>query len=125
MFNNCSNDVQGVARGETVGEGGDGRSLQPAKDTVSTCARKDGYIRLDHKSFSRDSAPVVQGCSCIACANYTRAYVHHLINAHEILSEILLFCHNLHHLLNMFQQMSHALMIGKGHVFQRHIQLQF
>lgn len=38
--------------------------------------------------------PLVDGCQCYTCQNYTTAYIRHLNNAHEILSSILLSIHN-------------------------------
>lgn len=83
-----------------------------------------GYITLDEQVFVRDPSPFLKGCSCIACVNHTRSYVHHLINANEILAEILIFNHNLHHLLKMFEQISLALEAGSLDKFQRYIESQ-
>eukprot|EP00568_Trieres_chinensis_P014782 CAMPEP_0183322526 /NCGR_PEP_ID=MMETSP0160_2-20130417/71882_1 /TAXON_ID=2839 ORGANISM="Odontella Sinensis, Strain Grunow 1884" /NCGR_SAMPLE_ID=MMETSP0160_2 /ASSEMBLY_ACC=CAM_ASM_000250 /LENGTH=161 /DNA_ID=CAMNT_0025489709 /DNA_START=1 /DNA_END=486 /DNA_ORIENTATION=- len=83
-----------------------------------------GCISLDDNAFTRDASPLVEGCSCLACSNHTRAYIHHLINAHEILAEILLFIHNLHHLLKMFEQISHAAKVENTKTFQEFIEKQ-
>lgn len=83
-----------------------------------------GCIKLDDEIFARDPLPFLENCSCVACVNHTRSYVHHLINAHEILSEILIFNHNLHHLLKMFEQMSLACEARKLENFQQHIESQ-
>ena len=36
----------------------------------------------------------VVGCSCHACQNHHRAYIHHLLVAHEMLADVLLHVHN-------------------------------
>jgi hypothetical protein len=65
---------------------------------------RDGCMDLSDKSFARDLRPLVEGCSCMACHQdrFSRAYIHHLVCAKELLAEILLFGHNLHHLLRLF-----------------------
>ena len=40
--------------------------------------------------------------------SFTRAYIHHLIKANEMIAETLLFVHNLHHVLLLFCQLSQA-----------------
>ncbi|CAG8494059.1 5473_t:CDS:2 [Paraglomus occultum] len=52
-------------------------------------------INLWDKSFARDFQPFVTSCECHACQNYTRAYTHHLLIAHEMLASVLLISHNL------------------------------
>ena len=37
-----------------------------------------------------DQQPLLQGCGCYACTNFTRAYVHHLHMTHEMLGTVLL-----------------------------------
>lgn len=45
-----------------------------------------------------DKGPLLPGCGCFACARHSRAYVHHLLNAHEMLGEVLLEAHNTSHM---------------------------
>jgi hypothetical protein len=42
------------------------------------------------------------GCACHACRHHTRAYLHHLLRAKEMLGEILLYRHNQHQLVALF-----------------------
>lgn len=46
-------------------------------------------------------APLVDGCPCYACASHHRAYLHHLLNAREMLAWTLLQLHN-HHVASAF-----------------------
>jgi len=43
-------------------------------------------------------------CPCHACKHHTRAYIHHLLQAKELLSEVLLYGHNQMQLLELFKQ---------------------
>jgi queuine tRNA-ribosyltransferase len=54
----------------------------------------DGRKNLSNAKFKRDFTPLVDGCDCYACANYTRAYIHHLFKANEMLSHTLISIHN-------------------------------
>lgn len=54
-------------------------------------------VDIKDPSFALDSAPLLQGCSCSACCRHSRSYLHHLWNTHEMLAEVLLAVHNLHH----------------------------
>lgn len=67
----------------------------------------DGCIDMNDSKFSRDPVPLIPGCGCLACCNsHSRAYIHHLVQAKELLAEILLFAHNLHHLRQMCRALS-------------------
>ena len=45
--------------------------------------------------------PLVEGCGCYACTHHHRAFVHHLLNAREMLAWVLLQVHN-HHVVAEF-----------------------
>jgi queuine tRNA-ribosyltransferase len=54
-----------------------------------------GRIRLTHRRYRRDAYPIDVSCDCVACAGgFSRAYLHHLFAANEILSAILASIHN-------------------------------
>ncbi|HXK21683.1 MAG TPA: tRNA guanosine(34) transglycosylase Tgt, partial [Myxococcota bacterium] len=54
-----------------------------------------GRIRLSNRRYRRDAYPIDSSCDCAACAGgFTRAYLHHLFQANEILSAILASVHN-------------------------------
>ncbi|CAJ1911623.1 unnamed protein product [Cylindrotheca closterium] len=71
----------------------------------------DGCIDMSSKVFARDARPLVPGRSTsLACADsmFSRAYIHHLVVAQEILAEILLFAHNLHQMLELLKAFREA-----------------
>ncbi|KAI0396756.1 tRNA-guanine transglycosylase [Xylariaceae sp. FL0594] len=55
-------------------------------------------------------APLVDGCACYACARHHRAYLHHLLNAREMLGWTLLQIHNIHVLDAFFAGVRNALL---------------
>ena len=61
----------------------------------------EGRLNLRNARFARDPRPLDAGCSCPACARFSRAYVRHLINQQELLGLRLLSLHNLRFLLEL------------------------
>lgn len=53
-----------------------------------------GPIRLRNACHKRDPGPLESGCNCYACRNFSRAYLHHLFQADEMLGPTLLSLHN-------------------------------
>ncbi len=56
-----------------------------------------GTINIRNARHAEDPRPIDAGCDCPACARYSRAYVHHLFKAREMLGPMLLTSHNLHY----------------------------
>lgn len=56
---------------------------------------------LTDPSNATSLAPLVDGCSCHTCTTHHRAYLHHLLNAREMLAWTLLQIHN-HHIMARF-----------------------
>ncbi|MEP6561776.1 MAG: tRNA guanosine(34) transglycosylase Tgt [Nakamurella sp.] len=53
-----------------------------------------GRYNLTNARFRTDFGPLDDDCDCYTCGNYTRAYVHHLFRAKEMLSATLSTIHN-------------------------------
>ncbi len=56
-----------------------------------------GTVNIRNARHLRDPRPLEASCSCPACRNYSRAYLHHLFRAGEMLGPMLLTWHNLQH----------------------------
>ena len=54
-----------------------------------------GPVNLRNARHAEDPTPLDPRCTCDACRNYSRAYLHHLIKSNEILGSVLLTEHNL------------------------------
>ena len=54
-----------------------------------------GTESLRNARHAEDEAPLDAGCSCPACKSYSRAYLHHVVKAGEIIAAMLLTWHNL------------------------------
>ena len=55
----------------------------------------DGTLRLRNACHKRDPAPIESDCHCPTCRKYSRAYLHHLFLADEMLGPTLVSLHNL------------------------------
>jgi queuine tRNA-ribosyltransferase len=55
----------------------------------------DGTLRLRNACHKRDSSPIESDCPCPTCRDYSRAYLHHLFLADEMLGPTLVSLHNL------------------------------
>jgi queuine tRNA-ribosyltransferase len=56
-----------------------------------------GPLSLRNARFSEDAEPLEAGCPCPACRQFSRAYLHHVVKAGEIIASMLLTWHNLVH----------------------------
>jgi len=55
----------------------------------------EGKMNIKNSCFKNDSRPISEDCECPTCRNYSRAYLHHLFNANEILAKYLSTVHNI------------------------------
>ena len=55
----------------------------------------EGRLNIKNKRFQQDSGPLDPQCSCLTCQRYSRAYLRHLMMAHEPLGGLLNTVHNL------------------------------
>ncbi len=84
----------------------------------ATLFTRRGKIRLTNRRYRRDFYPVDPSCDCYCCKNFTRAYLHHLYNANEILSAILAATHNVRFYLNMVDGARKAIEAGDFTAFK-------
>jgi queuine tRNA-ribosyltransferase len=79
-----------------------------------------GRIRLSHRRYRRDAYPIDTSCDCYACAGgFSRAYIHHLFAANEILSAILASIHNLRFYQRLVADARAAILAGDYPAFHR------
>ena len=55
---------------------------------------ESGRFNINTSRFRRDFTPIDEDCDCYTCAHYTRAYMHHLFKAKEMLASTLVTIHN-------------------------------
>jgi queuine tRNA-ribosyltransferase len=72
-----------------------------------------GAINIKNARHVDDPRPLDPECSCPACASYSRAYLHHVFKAGEIISAMLLTWHNLHYYQELMQGLRDAIAAGR------------
>ena len=70
---------------------------------------RTGPLNMRNARHKDDPSPLDETCGCPACRNYSRAYLHHLAMAKEILGAMLLSWHNLHYYQDLMAGMRQAI----------------
>ena len=68
-----------------------------------------GQVNLRNARHAEDTRPLDEACTCPACRNYSRAYLHHVIKSGEIIGSMLLTWHNLHYFQEIMAGMREAI----------------
>jgi len=78
-----------------------------------------GVLNIKNARHLNDPRPLDEACSCPACRNYSRAYLHHVFKSQEIISSMLLTWHNLQYYQDLMQGMRDAIATGKFDEFEK------
>ena len=69
-------------------------------------------FHLTNGAYRRDFTPIDEDCDCYTCQNYTRAYLHHLFKAKEMLSATLATIHNERYIVRLVDQVRQSIIDG-------------
>lgn len=70
----------------------------------------DGIININNKKYELDQRPIDPSCNCPVCGKgFSRAYIHHLIKANEILGLRLCVMHNLYFYNHLMEEIRSAI----------------
>ena len=78
----------------------------------------DGPVNIRNAKHAEDPAPLDSSCDCPVCTSWSRAYLHHLVRAGEMLGAMLMTQHNLHFYQALMQRMRDAIAAGGFAAFQ-------
>lgn len=70
---------------------------------------RHGVVNIKNARHQDDPRPLDEACTCPACRNYSRAYLHHVFRSQEIISSMLLTWHNLHYFQQIMGEMRAAI----------------
>ncbi len=73
---------------------------------------REGELNLKNARFREDTGSLDEKCGCPACLDYSRAYIHHLVRAGEMLGSMLLTWHNLHYYQDLMRAMRKSISEG-------------
>lgn len=71
-----------------------------------------GVVNIKNARHADDPRPLDENCTCPACRNYSRAYLHHVFRAKEIIQSMLLTWHNLHYYQELMSEARSAITAG-------------
>lgn len=77
-----------------------------------------GRKNIRGNKYQRDFTPLLEGCMCYTCQNYTKAYIQHLSRSHEILFNTLMSVHNEHFIVKLVDDIRHSIEDGSFHTFR-------
>jgi queuine tRNA-ribosyltransferase len=72
-----------------------------------------GVVNLKNARHADDPRPLDEDCPCPACRGYSRAYLHHVFRAGEMISGMLLTWHNLQYYQQLMSEMRSAIAEGR------------
>jgi queuine tRNA-ribosyltransferase len=78
----------------------------------------DGPVNIRNAKHAEDMGPLDPSCDCPVCTSWSRAYLHHLVRAGEMLGAMLMTQHNLHFYQALMQRMRDAIAAGSFAAFQ-------
>ncbi|HSF64838.1 MAG TPA: tRNA guanosine(34) transglycosylase Tgt [Paracoccaceae bacterium] len=72
-----------------------------------------GSVNIKNARHQDDPRPLDESCGCPACRNYSRAYLHHVVRAGEMIAGMLLTWHNLHYYQELMAGLRGAIAGGR------------
>ena len=80
---------------------------------------RSGVINIRNAKYRNDDKPLDEKCGCYACKNHSRAYLHHLTKAGEILSAMLLSRHNIFYYQDLMREIRLAIEENRFEEFRK------
>jgi queuine tRNA-ribosyltransferase len=80
---------------------------------------RKGVVNIKNARHADDPRPLDENCSCPACQNYSRAYLHHVFRSNEMISGMLLTWHNLQYFQDIMQGMRDAISAGTFEAWEK------
>ncbi|MEN3112683.1 tRNA guanosine(34) transglycosylase Tgt [Uliginosibacterium paludis] len=78
-----------------------------------------GDLKIRNAKHKQDTRPIDEHCSCYTCRHFSRAYLHHLDRAQEMLGPRLMTIHNLHYYQDLMRDIRAAIDAGEYATFQQ------
>lgn len=82
------------------------------------------HLNLRDRKWEICTEAVVQGCSCFVCKGFSKAYIRHLLEVHEMMGVTFLAAHNVWDYLNWFKQLRQAIDTNSFQHFVEQFQMQ-
>lgn len=80
-----------------------------------------GRIRITDSRFRKDMYAPDTSCDCYTCANFSRAYIHHLLGVKEVLGATLCTIHNLRFFAKFMDDMRNSILDGTFEAYRKKV----
>ncbi len=77
-----------------------------------------GRVNIKNAQFTDENRPVLEGCDCAACVNFSAAYLRHLFMSQELLAYQLASIHNLRFMIRLVEDARSAIQAGTFPAFR-------
>lgn len=77
-----------------------------------------GRMNISNAKFKKSLDPLVPGCACYTCSNYSQAYLNHLVHAKEMTAGTLLTIHNEYFIVNLVAKIRQSILDGNFYEFK-------
>jgi len=77
-----------------------------------TIFTRKGKMIIKAARYAEDFSPIDENCDCLACKNYSRAYIRHLFQSGEIAGLRLATIHSLHFYLSLMREIRESILQG-------------
>ena len=84
-----------------------------------------GPLNLKNARHADDPEPLDPDCNCPACRQFSRAYLHHVVKAGEIIAAMLLTWHNLAFYQDLMAKLRDAIAHDQGGAFARSFERRY
>lgn len=84
-----------------------------------TAFTSNGLVVVRNGKYQKDPKPIQKDCDCYTCRNFSRAYLRHLVNSHEILGAELITLHNVHFFVHLVKSMREKIRKGQFLAFKK------
>jgi queuine tRNA-ribosyltransferase len=81
----------------------------------------NGRYNITGSRYRRDFTPLDAECDCYTCAHYTRAYLHHLFKAKELLASTLCTIHNERFIVGLVDDIRNSIRDGRFDELREHV----
>jgi queuine tRNA-ribosyltransferase len=106
--------IEGVARGIDIFD----CALPTRVARNGALFTRQGRRNIRNAVYKTVETPVMEGCRCYTCRNFTAAYLHHLFNAGELLALRLATIHNLTFMQDLMTDIRKAILVGDYESFR-------
>jgi queuine tRNA-ribosyltransferase len=95
--------------------------VMPTRNARNTSVfhAKEGRLNLRNARFKEDFGPLEEGCDCLACRRFSRAYLRHLFVADEMVAATLATIHNLRFYLRLVEGARRAILEGSFAAYRK------